>query len=345
MRKLPIILIGLVLVALIYSTARHRLDNKSALPTTSEDIVLFKDPGGRVDWSHQLNKIAFDKRGSDDFYDVYISNPDGTNESCLTCHNSSLDRHNGNPAFTPDGRFIVFQAQSKAGVLDNVLGTPGKGIYNNLWLTDNQGKEFWQLTDITSPGAFGVLHPHFSHDGRRLFWSQRVSGGNGAMGIWALKVADFQSNPPQLSNIKSYQPGKDPKFYESHGFSLDDSKIIYSGNPDGQTDKGFDIYTLDLVNEEVVNLTNSPDVWDEHARLSNDGSKIIWVSSQDNKLLKLDLWMMNLDGSNKKKILDLPDSIADSSFSPDGNKIVFYLIDNLKESNGKNYFLNLKYDK
>lgn len=327
-------------------------DNKQTLPQKEqpkEAIKLFKDPGGRVDWSKDGSLLVFDKKGSDGYYDAYIADLSGSNERCLTCNNLKLPKHNGNPAFSPDGKYIVFQAQAQGkGILQNTqtadwLAAPGRGTYNNLWVVDSQGNQFWQLTDLKIPAASGVLHPHFSHDGKKLFWSQRVGPG-GPSGIWALKVADFSAvgSNPKLINIKTYQPGAKPRFYESHGFSQDNTKIIFSGNPDNQTDTGFDIYTLDLINGELKNLTNSPSVWDEHAQFSPDGSKIFWVSNQDEKGLKLNLWEMDSSGNNKRKLLRRSDgSVADNSWSPDGKRLVFYLITDNSGDTGKNYILDL----
>lgn len=315
--------------------------------STTKKAVVFKDPGGRVDWSKDGVWIAFDKQGADGYSDVYLSKPDGSSERCLTCNNPKLPKHNGNPAFSPDGNYIVFQAQtaqpkSLGGKVSDSLAAPGRGVYNNLWVTTSSGSKFWQLTDIKSPTAFGVLHPHFSHDGKKLFWAQRVGSG-GSMGTWALKVAEFSQsgNSPTLFNIKTFQPGPKPRFYESHGFSLDDTKIIFSGNPDNQSDTGFDIYIMDLATGTFQNLTNTPNDWDEHAQLSPDGSKIVWVSSQGSKKKNLNLWMMNADGLNKKMILDKDASIGDNSWSPDSKRLVFYLITNAAKSTGTDYILKL----
>ena len=100
-------------------------------------------------------------------------------------------------------------------------------------------------------------------------------------GEWALKVADFAVGAvvPYLENIKTYQPGRQHYFYESHAFSPDDKTILFCGNPDGQSDVGFDIYEMDLEAQELINLTMSPDDWDEHAQYSPDGGKIAWMSS------------------------------------------------------------------
>jgi len=336
-----------------------------------KSIKTIKENGGRVDWSHSGNNlIAFDRLGEDGYYDVYVINPDGSGEKCLTCGKQGLpQKHNGNPAWHPSGEWIVFQSVDPdlipAGLPDDeikMLTNPGAGWLNNLWLMDENGQHFYQLTNVGRQG--GVLHPHFSHNGKKLLWAERLGKGEGIWGEWALKVADFvmSSNRPHLENIKAYQPALEKhRFYESHGFSLDDSKIIFSGNPEAnQKEYGLDIYVFDLTYQKLTKLTDTSDEWDEHAILSPDGNKIVWMSSQDIEnpdfsKVKTDFWIMNSDGSNKQRLtyfnnpdaseyISIPDGVvaADSSWGPDGTKIVVYVKTAGKTYTGSNLILELE---
>jgi hypothetical protein len=49
------------------------------------------DNGGRVSWSTSgSNLIAFDRQGSNGFYDIWTMNPDGSNQVCLTCGKAGI---------------------------------------------------------------------------------------------------------------------------------------------------------------------------------------------------------------------------------------------------------------
>jgi len=229
--------------------------------------------------------------------------------------------------------------------------TPGAGSLNDLWLTTADGSQFWllhNLPNVVSRDSPGTLHPHFSHDGKRLLWAERVRGNNTVFGEWALKLADFvvTSNGPQLQNIQTFQPGEQKGFYESHGFTNDDKAILFTGNLErGQSQIGLDIYIMDLATQQVSNLTHTPNDWDEHADLSPDGTKIVWMSSTGIALrqqpfqLKTEFWIMNLDGSGKRQLthfntsgdpqfLSVPAAVpADSTWSPDGTQIIALVID------------------
>jgi len=190
-----------------------------------------------------------------------------------------------------------------------------------------------------------VLHPHFSRAGDKLFWSERISAQGGTIGTWALKIADFSTDGgPHLSNVETFQPGRQHLFYESSSFSPDGSHVYFSGNLEpGQPDTVMDIYSMDIASRETVNLTNSPSESDEHAQISPLGDRIVWMTSKgaggsaDATHPRSDYWMMRPDGSEKTQVTFFNDpghaefidggaAAADSSWSPDGTKLVAYVL-------------------
>lgn len=324
-------------------------------PPLVSNVRTIKDAGGRVDWSAARNLIAFDRAGSDGFYDVYTMNPDGSDERCLTCDKAALpNKHIGNPAWHPSGSWIVFQAQNRSPGNDD-LATPGAGIRNEIWVMDAGGTRFFQVTAL-EPFQAGVLHPVFSHRGDRLLWAERIAPAPGPYGQWALKLADFRvtGDVPRVENVLTLRPGQQQAFYESHGFTADDRKIIFSGNLEpGQEETGIDVYTLDLGTNALANLTNTMTNWDEHAQISPGGGKILWMSSmQSASPLLTDYWLMNVDGSGKERITFfnqagsaqyIPGGVtsADSSWSPDGTRIIAYVITSQQARSGRIVMLEL----
>ena len=305
----------------------------------AKSIEILTENGGRIDWSRKKNLITFDRRGVDGFYDIYTMNPDGSNEWCLTCDNAGLPgKHMGQPAWHPSGDYIAFQAEKRVHKGKSFWAEPGRGIHNDLWLITSDGKRAYELRALKS--RMGLLHPHFSHDGSKLFWAERLGRKR-----WALQIADFviDATGPHLENIRTYKPGAG-LFYESHGFSKDGKKILFSGNLEAQEMSGLDIYTLDLETRKLERLTTSLKQWDEHAQFSPSGKKIVWMSSdgtnwdgKDMKKLRTELWMMNADGSNKARLTyfnkpGYPEYtgerivVGDSAWSPDGMKLAIYLI-------------------
>jgi Tol biopolymer transport system component len=309
-------------------------------------LQIVTEEGGRLDWSHAANLIAFDRPDADGVYQIWTITPEGTNEMCLTCNQPDAPAHHkGNPAWHPSGELIVFQASTgnNEGLLSG-LATPGMGRNNNLWLMGQDGRGYVQLTQVAE--GMGVLHPHFSEDGSRLLWAEKIGAMRPLRGEaeeWTLRVADFVTGggAPRLENIQSYQP-LGPVFYESHGFAPDGSKLLFTAflQPDAASEAWMDIYSLDLATGGVVRLTASPTVWDEHAHYAPDGSTIVWASSADCqcdpsrlRTLQMDLWQMQADGANPTRVTDLVASGAsrnlavDNSWGPDGRQIAVLLVD------------------
>ena len=354
--RLPLhqLLLGcLVGVAAVAATGCGAATNAESPPPASGDpvvshIATVLNGGGRVDWSRS-NVIAFDQLGSDSYYDVFTMNPDGSGQTCLTCGKSQLPgRHIGNPAWHPSGEYLAIQVQkanAPSNSLSDYFANPGSGINNDIWIMNRQGTQFWQLTNVPLSDG-GVLHPHFSFQGDKLLWSQRLSARGSTIGEWALEVADFSiaNGVPSISNIRQFQPGQQHQFYESHGFTPDGSKIIFSGNLEpGQATTGVDIYTFDLASGALTNLTNTLNDWDEHAQIMPGGDWIVWMSSMgkggmvDPVSPKTDYWIMRTDGSQKRQITNFnvtgdPQYIAggvtaaDSSWNADGTRLMAYLI-------------------
>ena len=334
-------------------------DDTASKTTENITIKTITENGGTVDWHHDSNKIAISKLGNDRYFDVWLINPDGSNEKCITCNHKDLpNKHIGNPAWHPSGEYLVIQVE-KSTVPKNYdnKAAPGAGMLNDLFIIAKDGKKVWELyrvNDVISKDSSGILHPHFSHNGNKLAWTERIKDNGRQFGEWAIKIADFnfKNDIPKLTNIETLQPGSRSSFYETHTFSPDDSKLLFTGNQDGL----LEIYELDLETKNVKRLTNNPTGWDEHATYSPDGTKIIWMSSKDVQFsmspfyLQTEFWLMDADGNNKKRLTYFHEKghphyfkaiendiavAADNSWGPDGDQLIALVITSDPESNDR----------
>ena len=321
-------------------------ETPEAEPVASINVIT--EEGGRVDWSDKLDLIAFDRIGDDGFTDVWTMKPDGSEQQCITCDVAALPgKHMGNPAWHPSGDYIVFQAEKAESQVATQFAAPGRGVNNDLWFITRDARSFSQLTDL--PLGRAVLHPHFSSDGSKLLWSEMLKpppGGESLGGEWRINLSDFvvEGGQATLQNTQSLQPNG-PVFYETHGFSSDGSKIIFTSTPEsGRPVFAFDIYTVDIGSGQLANLTGTSDQWDEHAHYAPSGDRITWMSSSDcgcdpGRLadLRTDLWIMNADGSAKTRLTHFSDSafperlgrkvlVGDAAWSADGSRLVAFLI-------------------
>jgi len=305
-----------------------------ATDTTAElKITTIAEFGKDVDWHSGLNLIASAKQGRDGYYDVFTMKPDGSNVQVLTQGLKGCpQKNNGNVAFHPSGRLLVFTAQDERLPDDDPVvrraAIPGSGLGSNLGILDVNRKTFQQLTDYPLAKPLrAVIHPQFSKDGKRLAWAERVRRGSSFGGGWVMKLADVRNDADRLSlqNIKTVEPGDQDCFYEVHDFSSDGSKLLFSGNlRKGQVHTGLDIYELNLPDAKVIRLTSTDNDWDEHAHYSPDGRQITWMSSKGlgveyerkgeertaweldmsdvESKLKTELWIMNAEGTNQRQL-------------------------------------------
>lgn len=319
-----------------------------AAPPVKNINVLIADNGGRVDWSAN-NLIAYDQQDKDGWFQVWTMKPDGNGKHCVTCGEGFPRLHNGNPAWHPSGKYIVFQSLDENikvpwlwGKLYRVYTGPGAGVNNNIWIASANGKRAWQMT-VLGKGK-GVLHPHFSHDGKTLIWAEMTDTKPKPFGSWVIRKGSFmeRGGGPALTDVETLTPGN-LGFYETHGFTPDDKSILFTGREKDAKGNELDIYRYDFDGGKLTRLTDPKlEAWDEHAQVSPDGTKILWMSSMDitpntkGPFVKTDYWMMNIDGSDKKRITRFNDKsapeyipglvvCADSSWSPDGKKFIGYV--------------------
>ena len=119
----------------------------------------------------------------------------------------------------------------------------------------------------------------------------------------------------------------------SFGRSDEVTYVVYHG---GQWTTGADIFTYNLKTKEKRNLTNTGgDTWGEDYQpsFSPDGRQIAYTYSgspedRTDPPFRYDLWIMNSDGSGKRKLAisgeDFEGSRLNSvQFSPDAQKIMF----------------------
>ncbi|KAK5976387.1 Translocation protein TolB, partial [Trichostrongylus colubriformis] len=81
----------------------------------------------------------------------------------------------------------------------------------------------------------------------------------------------------------------------------------------------YDIFKVNEYGNILAQITNN-EVYDAEAVISPDGKKILYTSREKGDL---DIYIMELDGSNKKQLTNITGYDGGGSFSPDSNKIVF----------------------
>jgi uncharacterized protein (TIGR03437 family) len=307
-------------------------------PLQAQNIRVSKfnqllDEGGRVSWSIN-NVIAYDTQGSDGYFNLYTIQPDGSGNTCLTCSGSpgasALPGLNvGNPIWSTDGKFIVFQVQmvSLGDALANFPDFPGSGWQNDLWATDTNG-HFWRLTNQAGNNSNqgGVICPTISWDGTKLAWGQRTSTSperpTSAWGTWELAVATWSEagGVPSIGAPAYYSPGANNYYYEPHGFSRDNQTVFFMGNlTPGMEEFAENIYSFNLNTKTLTNLTNTLTDWYEYPVSLPSTDKLVYMyfDRTTYSTCHSDLWLMNYDGTDKERLTFYNDSYS-SDYVPQG---------------------------
>ncbi len=151
--------------------------------------------------------------------------------------------------------------------------------------------------------------------------------------VWPLDKFDFYTSKPDgsdLQRLTNYDA------YTAEGILSPDGKtIVFTSTKDGD----LDIYTMNVDGTNVKRLTNTPG-YDGGPWWSPDGTKIVYRAhhpkdsaelAQYNELLannmirpsKVELFVMNADGSNQTQITNLGGANFGPSWTPDGQRILF----------------------
>lgn len=98
-------------------------------------------PGNDVysDWSPDGSKIAFDS-SRDGNREIYIMNPDGSEQNNLTNNSLGDDLH---PTWSPDGKEIVFQSDRDGNTEIYVMNVDGGGQKNLTQSSSSDGHPSW----------------------------------------------------------------------------------------------------------------------------------------------------------------------------------------------------------
>jgi len=281
--------------------------------------TLFEPDHQCIRWNYATHKIAYMQPSRNHYCNIYLANEDGSNESALTFNHPDLPgKHAGAEDWHPSGKYLVFVAEkAKHGALIPLLPSnwpiigssypalPGFGGFSDLWLITADAGKTYPLRVVSNDYDHGILIPRFSQDGKKLVWAERIKHPRLmskllAAGAYVMKTADFVEQPtPHLENIHTYNPDGDA-FYEVTAFTPDGSNILFSSNFETGNFLKSQLYSFNLAKQTYTRLTTAG--YNEHQCISPDGKTIIYMSNWQNKNAGTDWWLMNIDGSNKRRI-------------------------------------------
>jgi Tol biopolymer transport system component len=180
----------------------------------------------------------------------------------------------------------------------------------------NQTKlQVWQV-----PNVFNAAEAYFSPDNDNLICNAKFENDTTHQ-VYTLDLKG--ENIKQINNTGDdacsyYFPDNQKLIWTSTRDNLDMSKGDWS-NPN-EYPQGAELYVTDLDGKNIIRLTNNK-YYDAEVSVSPDGKSILFTRQTDGNL---DLWKMNVDGTEEKQITHTPDWQEGGAFYMPDSKTIIY---------------------
>ncbi len=247
-------------------------------------------------------RIAFDDWVTGQTYAI---NPDGTGLVQLTHVNTDREQWTGDPAWSPDGSHIAYEAS--------------KGSEVRLWIMDADGGHKYQVSH-GRPNTFDLL-PVYTPDGQRLVFQRFRHLAPARGGFWLATIQSIAIDGSDRQGLTTTKPPLEVFDFDP-SVSPDGQTVVFSRsnrNIDGTIRELFEM-DIDGSHQHVV---TPPDLEAWLPDWSPDGTHIVFTDNSDR--VSLSGYVMNADGSSVTKLVSeqFPYSDGQLQYSPDGTKIVF----------------------
>lgn len=285
----------------------------------------------RSGWSPDGTRIAFnsDRDGNDE---IYVMNVEPLKPKPVAGDDAANLQ---TPSYSPDGRFIAYSAEfeDKTGEIrirdleggkDRVLLKTSSAANYPRWSPDGGWIAFHQevegkwdvfkvrpdgseLTNLTNGPASDSV-PTWSPDGTSLYFRSNRNGDTAISEIFRMSA---DGSNQELLPIRKGLLGW-------CSVSPAGSEIVYASDRDNNPERLFDIYVSNLDGEERLVAARFGN--DTQPSYSGDGSRIVFVASSDGNP---EIYVVNSDGSNMRRLTRDPAIDTNPAFSPDGSRIIF----------------------
>ena len=342
----------LVLISLVSIKAQNTFKNLDVFDLEYVQNPQISPDGNRVVYVRTEMDIMKDGKSSS----LWLINSDGTDHQKLT----SNTFNESNPSWSPDGKKISFISNSNDG--------NGSEIYI-YWIDSKQYSSISQLSG--SPKS-----TKWSPDGRYIGFSMFVPESTLQLvspprkpknAKWAEKPRITDRLKHESDGLGYMKEGFDQLFYisseggtpvqitsekynhRSFDWTHNSNGLVFSSNYNEEWEYDFrnsELYSIDIDGKNINQLTNrnGPD----YGPIVSPNGKLIAFLGYDDKIQTYqttNLYIMDIDGGNKKEIkTKLDRSISSIKWSDDGKKI-FFMYDNHGNSKIATSTLNGKTEK
>ncbi len=233
--------------------------------------------------------------------EIRVYNNDGTN--IRTPHVATPPVGSYDPTISPDNTKVAFSRENAA-VPPNWPGIGGLNIAHDIAVANVDGTG--SLLRLTKPGSISII-PNWKGD--RIVYTEMSD----AVDWWGASIVNDHDADQAPLRIKQY--AVTPKWIPQASAGNLSGSIVYVGNDA----TGPQLFSSDLQGGQVRQLTDS------------EGDKSGAVRSRDGKRIAFawrpagqwEIWVMDDDGGNETRLVTGAGDNIPSSWSPDGNQILF----------------------
>lgn len=224
---------------------------------------------------------------------IFIKNTSGGRTTIQrTFRNNILDM-----AYSPDGEYIVFTEEQN-------------NDYNIHQIRANQGAAIQQI----SATSYRESSPIYSRDGNLIYYTQ---------GEYVTSTQDYRYYIWSINRSTAlktqYSEGFNPSVSDG------DSELIAVTRNNRETGRG-EIYTINLNTGQETLILSDPEVGFSSPNMSPDGKTLAVVGTTiatENRKENLDIYTVQIDGTNVTQLTFHPGHDVSPIWSPDGSELYF----------------------
>ena len=222
-----------------------------------------------------------------------------------------LIRGYSSPAWSLDGTHLAMESGGQIFTIEVTSLDPALVDTSSLLQLTTEGRNFF---------------PDWSPDGKWIVYDSDIDDTK--YDIWIM-----ESDGENKKNISGESDSLDQGGWRIPNWSPNGKYIVHERYVSGG-DSGPEIVIMDTSGQNPVYLTLNYEGADMYPRYSPDGTRIAWYAHRETSSgnWAMNVWIMNSDGSNPKKVTS--DHAWSFDWSPDGNQMVFLYWDTLHEQTG-----------
>jgi TolB protein len=242
-------------------------------------------------------KLVFE-RGTRDGSDMFTIGADGSGLTRLT----RLRGEEGDASWSPDGSKVAFVG----------VRNPERGPFE-IWVVNADGSG---LKRLTRHRGFSIA-PAWSPDGSKIVYATEEGRQRPPLRLFVIN-ADGSGQRQLTSNRR--------RDYSDPSWSPDGARIAFAILRGAETPRGFDSRIALIDADDGGNLrrlTPRGGADELNPNWSPDGTDIAFERNRLFDVRQSDIWLMNADGSGKRRITATRVHETNPVFSPDGTRIAF----------------------